>query len=360
MTEENNEIIEKNDNSIEEACKETEEACKETEEACKEAEEACKETEKTNAKKRKKILIIALAVALVVALGLGILAMDKYFKDISEIEFQTNIPMGFGKEATVILLAGQSNAAGCSHDEYLKANVSAEKYAEYEKGYDNVYINYYASATNESHGFVKCAARQGEFGTCFGPELGLAEKLNEMHPDKTFFIIKYAWGGTNLYEQWLSPSSGKEGPLYSSFVEYVNTSIKYLKIKGYNVKIEGMCWMQGEADSMEDGSTLSYEQNLSNFIGDIRAAFAEYAADDGIAFVDAYIAATIFWKNYIQLNQAKQAVADSSPMNVVIDTIAEGLTVTGEPADQPDIAHYDSLSEIKLGHLFAEEISKFL
>ena len=71
------------------------------------------------------------------------------------------------------------------------------------------------------------------------------------------------------------------------------------------------------------------------------------------------MANSIWWKNYIQLNAAKQAVADSSPLNTVIDTIAHGLTVTGEPVDAPDIAHYDSLSEIKLGHLFAIECAKF-
>ena len=73
----------------------------------------------------------------------------------------------------------------------------------------------------------------------------------------------------------------------------------------------------------------------------------------------AYIADSFFWKHYIQLNQSKQAVADSSPMNTVIDTIAHGLSVVGEPVDEPDIAHYDSLSEIKLGHLFAEACAKF-
>ena len=120
-----------------------------------------------------------------------------------------------------------------------------------------------------------------------------------------------------------------------------------------------MCWMQGESDSLEEDVALAYEENLSRFVSDIREEFADYASDDGIAFVDAYIAATIFWKYYIQLNQSKQAVADSSPMNAVIDTIAHELSVIGEPWDEPDIAHYDSLSEIKLGHLFAEECSKF-
>ena len=311
-------------------------------------------------KQTKIILIIAAAVVLAVLVGIAVFSVVKHYQAISQTGLHDTLPYGFGKKATVILLAGQSNAAGCSRDEYLKQNVSEEQYAEYEAGYDNVYINYFASATNESHGFVKCEAGQGEWGGFFGPELGLAEKLNELYPDQTFFIIKYAWGGTNLYEQWLSPSSdGETGPLYNSFVEYVNASLDYLTLKNYDVKVEAMCWMQGESDSLEEDVALAYEENLSRFVSDIREEFADYASDDGIAFVDAYIAATIFWKHYIQLNQSKQAVADSSPMNAVIDTIAHGLSVIGEPWDEPDIAHYDSLSEIKLGHLFAEECSKF-
>ena len=214
--------------------------------------------------------------------------------------------------------------------------------------------------TNASGGFVKCTTGQGEADGYFGPELGMAEKLNELYPDETFFIFICAWGGTNLYEQWLSPSSdGDTGPLYSSFVDYVNASLDYLTLKNYDIKIEAMCWMQGESDSLEEDVALAYEENLSRFVSDIRDEFSDYASDDGIAFVDAYIAATIFWKHYIQLNQSKQAVADASPMNVVIDTIGHGLSVTEEPAGEPDIAHYDSLSEIKLGHLFAEQCISF-
>ena len=311
-------------------------------------------------KKKTKIILLLLAAVLAVLVGISVFSVVKHYQAISKTGLHDTLPYGFGKKATVILLAGQSNAAGCSRDEYLKQNVSEEQYAEYEAGYDNVYINYFASATNESHAFVKCEAGQGEWGGFFGPELGLAEKLNELYPDQTFFIIKYAWGGTNLYEQWLSPSSdGETGPLYNSFVEYVNASLDYLTLKNYDIKVEAMCWMQGESDSLEEDVALAYEENLSRFVSDIREEFADYASDDGIAFVDAYIAATIFWKHYIQLNQSKQAVADSSPMNAVIDTIAHELSVIGEPWDEPDIAHYDSLSEIKLGHLFAEECSKF-
>lgn len=311
-------------------------------------------------KKKTKIFIILCAVVLALVLGICAMFVVRHYQKIAQTGLHDTLPYGFGKKATVILLAGQSNAAGCSRDDYLKANVSPEKYAEYEKGYDNVYINYFASSTNESHSFVKCAARQGEWGGYFGPELGLAEKLNELYPDQTFFIIKYAWGGTNLYEQWLSPSSeGETGPLYQSFVEYVKTSLAYLQLKNYDIEIEAMCWMQGESDSLEEAVAIEYEENLSNFVSDLRQEFSPYSPQDGMAFVDAYIADSFFWKHYIQLNQSKQAVADASPMNTVIDTIAHGLSVVGEPVDEPDIAHYDSLSEIKLGHLFAEACAKF-
>ena len=283
---------------------------------------------------------------------------------VGEIDFtiRDNLPDGNGKTGRVILLGGQSNASGTSLDEYLKTNVSPEKYAEYDDGYDNVYINYHISdGTYKSQGFVKCATRQGEFGTCFGPELGLAEKLTEMYPDEMFFIIKYAWGGTNLFEQWLSPSSnGKTGVLYKQFVKFVEESIRYLEDKNYAVKIEGMCWMQGESDSFSVENGTNYRVHLSNLIKDIRSEFADQADLDGIAFVDACIADNPnYWVYGDLVNQSKREVVTESPMNALIDTNAHGLTFDQEPIDQPDMAHYDSLSQIKLGNLFAEKVADY-
>jgi hypothetical protein len=313
--------------------------------------------------KRKKyiVAIIAVLCAVIVAAGaiFGVLA----YLD-GRISFTVNdtLPDGQGKKATVILLGGQSNASGCSRDDYLQKKVSADKYAEYKNGYDNVYINYYASGNNMSQSFVKCSVMQGEAGGFFGPELGLAEKLHETYPDELFFIIKCAWGGTNLFSQWLSPSSpGKTGQLYKEFTEYVDTSIKYLISKNYDVTIEGMCWMQGESDSYPIENAENYKDHLSAFIKDIRKRFSRYAADDGIAFIDAYIADNpMYWVYCDIINEKKREVADMSPINDVIDTVSHGLSCGEEPEGTPDMAHYDSLSEIKLGHLFAEHLSKFL
>ena len=271
------------------------------------------------------------------------------------------LPDGEGKRAQVIILAGQSNASGCSLDEYLKKNVSKDKYAEYQNGYENVYINY-LSGEHRSGEFVKCATLQGEIAGGFGPELGLAEKLHELYPNDMFFIVKCAWGGSNLFEQWRSPScKGKTGELYKQFVVYVETSIQYLKSKKYDVKIEGMCWMQGESDSFSEKNAKQYGEHLSNLITDIREEFSKYSSEDGITFVDAYIAPNpMYWVYYEGVNRGKDEVAALSALNVLVDTISAGLDCSREPEGAPDIPHYDSLSEIKLGHLFAEEVASFL
>ena len=311
--------------------------------------------------KEKKLIILATALAILVAL-LAIFGIRALTKDKISYSVKDTLPDGGGKKATIILLGGQSNASGCSRDEYLQKNVSAEKYQEYEDGYDNVYINYFSSGNNRSDEFVKASVMQGENGGYFGPELGMADKLHEMYPDETFFIIKWAWGGTNLFEQWLSPSSdGKTGDLYKHFVTYVNASVKYLVSKNYDVTIEGMCWMQGESDSFSTENATDYEIHLTNFIKDIRKEFKKYAADDGIAFIDAYIADNpVYWVYCDMVNESKRRVAESSDMNVVVDTITEGLSCSAEPEDTPDVAHYDSMSEIKLGHLFIEHLAPFM
>jgi hypothetical protein len=308
--------------------------------------------------KKAKIIIIAVCIA---ALLLGC-AIGAYFYKKNKITVNINdtLPDGGGKRATVILLGGQSNASGCSLDEYLERNVSAEKYEEYEKGYDNVYINYRSGIYKTSDGFVKCATRQGELDGAFGPELGLADKLNELYPDETFFIIKCAWGGSNLFSQWLSPSSeGKTGNLYRQFVAFVDASIEYLVSKNYDVKIEGMCWMQGESDAFMTDAAENYGVHLTNLIEDIRKRFDSYASEDGIAFIDAYIAENpMFWVYYEMVNECKTEVALSSPMNAVINT--SDLSCSNEPEGTPDIPHYDSLSEIALGHRFAEALAPYL
>ena len=147
--------------------------------------------------------------------------------------------------------------------------------------------------------------------------------------------------------------------LFRSFEAFVLSSIKYLEDKNYDVEIVGMCWMQGESDSFSTDNATDYKENLADFISDIRKKFGRYAADKGIAFIDALIADNpVYWVYCDMVNESKRGVAELSELNVLVDT--SSLTCSTEPEDTPDMAHYDSMSEIKLGNMFAEEIIKFL
>ena len=54
------------------------------------------------------------------------------------------------------------------------------------------------------------------------------------------------------------------------------------------------------------------------------------------------------------LNASKDYVASLSNLNYVVDTIGHGLRYDQEPYGNVDTAHYDSMSELKLGILFVE------
>ena len=81
-------------------------------------------------KRRIFTLIITAILSVVLAFGLYIYLSDDDYDSTHVIK--DTLPDGGGKKATVILLGGQSNASGCSRDEYLKKNVTPEQYAEYE------------------------------------------------------------------------------------------------------------------------------------------------------------------------------------------------------------------------------------
>ncbi|NMA59192.1 MAG: sialate O-acetylesterase [Clostridiales bacterium] len=262
------------------------------------------------------------------------------------------------KPVKVILLGGQSNASGVSSVAYLSQKINITRYNTLSTGYPDVLINFFnENGYNSSNGsFVPTGFNQGCTEGYFGPELGLAESLSVAYPDETIFIIKYAWGGTNLYNQWLSPSSeGDTGPLYTAFINFVHTSMSYLISQNYNAKIVAMCWMQGESDS-DDVNSQTYGTHTTNFVSDLRSEFSQYISENGMLFIDAGISDSVYWTNYNTINLAKSAHAKTSPLNVYIDTIKEGLSYKTEPEETPDLAHYDSLAGLQLGNLFAEAI----
>ena len=277
------------------------------------------------------------------------------------------------KEAKIIVLAGQSNAVGVGFTKYLSRYFDADRVTRLINGYERIKIHY-ASHDIQNSGFEKvsinCTERTKD---TFGPELGMAEYLTEISPQETYFIVKCAFGGSDMYNGWRSPTSGVPyreeltadppkalsdpayqfpGWCYNALYKLLRESISLLESQEYTPVVKGFCWMQGEADSAPPHAE-PYIERYACLLRDLKESFSPYF--DQCVFVDAGISE--IWVDYEQLNARKKAYAEENGHRFV-DTVAAGLTTRFEPEEEPDIYHYDAASVIKLGHMFGEGVIK--
>lgn len=263
------------------------------------------------------------------------------------------LPDGAGQKAQVILLLGQSNATGCSLTSYLQQGVSEEKYAEFAAGYENVQINFCLDdhKYTTQGGFIPTGLNCGAGEGYFGPELGMAEVLSAECPEEQIFILKYTMSGYSLHHHWLC--AGQRGSIYEACMGFVQTYLDYLVSKNYDVRVSAVCWMQGESDTT-DFKASHYLANQTAFAAYLRQDLQEYAAGEGIYFIDAGISSSPYClPAYPAINEAKKQFAALSPLNFYFSTIDAGLTTLNEPEGNPDLGHYDALCELELGRLFA-------
>lgn len=272
----------------------------------------------------------------------------------------------------VIIISGQSNAVGCTRSSCITRSIGASKYSEYMKGYNNIKIAYdcwtkdegprfYSQNSSKNDDFVKVMLGQGNSEATFGPEIGIAEAMTEKYGDK-LYIIKYACGASNLKDDWVS----KDSPMYGRFVKYIKKQMDNLKSKNLIPTIKAFCWMQGEGDSYE-GYYQDYYKNTKAFVTNLREELKELSGNKDFPFIDAGInnskdpnTGALIWQYYRKVNEAKKQFAEESDNNFYIDTIAAGMHTSEEPFGDVDACHYDTESEVLLGHLFAEQFEQFL
>ena len=274
----------------------------------------------------------------------------------SEYPIADTLPDGGGQEAKVIVLIGQSNATGCSLTSYLQQGISAEEYARMEDGFASVRINFCLDDQKyTSHGAflpvdLHCGAGEG----FFGPEVGMAEVLSQAFPGEMVFVLKFSMSGYSLHHHWLC--AGQRGSIYEAFLSFARTYMDYLVSKNYDAKIGAICWMQGESDTT-DFKASHYFDNQVALVSYLREDLAEYAEEGGIYFIDAGISSSPYClPAYPAINEAKLHFSELSPLNLYFSTIEAGLTTLYEPAEEPDLGHYDALSELELGRMFGQMI----
>ena len=270
------------------------------------------------------------------------------------------------KVAKVIILSGQSNAAGATPYSHLQRHVTPEKYQEYLNGYDNVKIIYSSAALNngeiviknQSDEFVSTKLGQGYVSSYLGPEVGLAEYLSKTYPDETFYIIKYGVGSASL-SGYFNPTSPSTSAAYKALIEKIDLGLYILEKEGYTPKIVAFLWMQGESDANNLYNTYGYYNLQKTMVEHIREAYSSYAPARGIAFIDAAIANHGTWATHMLINSLKKKYSYESRANYYVDTVKAGLVTLTED-ENTDQYHYVSTSVITLGKLFGEKISEHI
>jgi hypothetical protein len=165
-----------------------------------------------------------------------------------------------------------------------------------------------------------------------------------MYPNDEIYLIKSATGGTSLAGDW-KPTPDAMGPQYILFRSRVDAALANLTAAGKKYTIVGMIWMQGENDSTVPEHAKAYEENLKNFIKQVR--------DDVHAPEMKFVIGRITYmskpwapmENIDLVRAAQQKVAETDGNAAWFDT---------DDLQWAYYGHYGTSGQIELGQRFAK------
>jgi hypothetical protein len=186
-----------------------------------------------------------------------------------------------------------------------------------------------------------------------GPEVVFGQALSKAGYSSTS-LIKVAVGGTTLYDDWLSPSSGVTSSLSQNLYAKLRARIQSLKATPASVnpscsnrtcKWSAFVWFQGENDAQKPQGA-DYEKNLKNFIADVRK-------DVGSPTFPVVIVQIGAWA---QRFEQGGTVANAQTKLVKEDKYARIVTTS----DLSGFYHYDSASQLIIGERVALAVKSLL
>lgn len=183
----------------------------------------------------------------------------------------------------------------------------------------------------------------------FGPEIAFGHEMAALLPGHDVRFIKYAAGGTALYDDW---SPELKGSQYNEFMRTANEAIADLQNSDTAFEIVAMLWFQGESDAAE-GQAESYEANLVHFIAHMREQFKTPQMPFIIARVLSFYGGTTGQAAIVRDVQVKVAEADPS---------AAWFDTDDSPIIDPETnqGHYNAEGNLINGRRFAEAVKPFL
>lgn len=240
------------------------------------------------------------------------------------------------KSLLIWLVVGQSNVVGTDIDGTSKSTVDFDGKILF---YD--FSGSFGSEAYNSNGWTSFK----EYNGGFGPERGFARRYVRFRPnfgDLNVGIVKIAWNGERIAKFY---DSG-ETDYWTTLKAKVDDAVASAKDLGYSVSIEGLIFLQGTDDALNEADANAYQSRLEALIASYRAewnpnmlvAVADHPADFN----------TSTYRDTVQA--AFAAVAASDPNVYIVST--------SEAEDVGDNVHYTSESKELIGIRMANAILK--
>jgi hypothetical protein len=231
----------------------------------------------------------------------------------------------------VFLLGGQSNMIG--------QGANSELTAPYDTPQTDV--NFWRGGT-----WVPVRPGFGNSANSFGPEVSFGIAIKDAYPADDLYLIKYAVGGTALYNDWSPVAPG--GPQYNGFTNTAAAALANLDAASIDYEIAGMLWMQGESDGMNMPHAKAYNKNLTDLIRLVRAEFKSPKMPFVLGRVGKHYDSRP--KGGADIVRAAQvAVAEADPNVICFDT-------DDVPIASYNPGHYNTEGQLTLGQRFANQL----
>ena len=284
------------------------------------------------------------------------------------------------KKLRVFILAGQSNMEGFgSITDPNNTGTLVDVIENDEEGdwseigavnnwtvYEDAYLHF---VTNEDTIRTNVTVGQGDNSNLIGPELMFANQLDEYYDDPVL-IIKTAWGGKSLAEDFRPPSAGGvTGSYYNRMIETVqlvtqNLEQEFPDIGTSDFELSGFAWFQGWNDGESDEFMQAYESNLYHLVNDVRRDLGEEDLPVVIANSGhgGFIQSNNLWvqglQNIISVAQENVGCNDTIYGGQVgfVDTKQFYIDVTESPFSAIHHFHNNALTFLNIGKALGDEM----
>lgn len=236
---------------------------------------------------------------------------------------------------------------------------------------DDVKIYAFCNGKTKKGGLGLGFAEPGPL-TWFGPEFGFGHAVGNALDDEVL-LIKVSTGGTSLAENWRPPSAvakrgGKVGPQYEHMIKTVHEVLRNLdqefpECAGRKYEIVGFGWHQGWQDGGDSKMAAEYENNLADFIRDVRR---EFNADLGFVIANSGFFGDKQSGLRAEVRQAQDAMADGAKHpqfqgNVtVVDTRPLWRDATVSPSNFGYHWNHNGYTHYELGARMGEAMLKLM